>query len=248
MSKHVFFDLDNTLTKSRRPIQKEYEPTFEELCRERDVIIVTGGTDEHIQQQLGPATHRYFILGQSGNHAMHKNGTELWREELSEKQLRAIYVFIDLLKAAFAVPVRDEEDLVENRGAQVGYSVIGYHEDPAKKDAFDPGFSRRKEMLAKFPKEHAMLKKVGIEVLPAGSSGFNFTLIGKDKGVNVARLIDHEGWKKEECLYVGDALGPGENDFSVVGVIKTQQVKDPDDTFLYIEQNLLPHRPEPHSR
>ena len=238
MPKHIFFDLDNTLTKSRRHIDAAHEALFEQLCAKRNTIVVTGGTQVHIEEQLGPATGRYFILAQSGNHAVDKQGNVLWEEALSAQQSQACVNFITKLKQAFAIAVKDENDLIDNRGAQIGYSVIGYHEDPAKKDAFDPGFSLRKEMLARFPDEIAHLQTVGIEVFPAGSSGFNFTMIGKDKGVNVARLIEREHWDKNECLYVGDALGPGENDYSVVGVIETRSVSGPDETFEYVKTLL----------
>ena len=238
MPKHVFFDLDNTLTLSRRPLQRAHTSLFASLCAKRDVIVVTGGTSEHIEQQLGPSGDTYFILAQSGNHAVDKNGAELWREELSELQVSVSVQFIEKLKAAFALSVRDENDLIDNRGAQIGYSVIGYHEEPAKKDAFDPDFSKRKLMLSRFPEDIEKLRSVGIEVFPAGSSGYNFTMIGKDKGVNVARLIERQQWDRDACIYVGDALGPGENDYSVVGVIATRAVGGPDDTFEYVKTLL----------
>ncbi|HEY4516549.1 MAG TPA: HAD-IIB family hydrolase [Candidatus Paceibacterota bacterium] len=238
MLKHIFFDLDNTLTKSRRRIDLRHEELFARLCAERDVIVVTGGTQIHIEEQLGPSKGGYFILAQSGNHAVDKNGGTLWEEKLSGQQTQACLDFIEKLKRAFAITVKDESDLIDNRGAQIGYSVIGYHEDPAKKDAFDAGFARRKAMLAQFRDEVGNLRVVGIEVFPAGSSGFNFTIIGKDKGVNVARLMQREHWNKDECIYVGDALDPGENDYSVVGVIATHAVSSPDETFEYVKTLL----------
>ena len=238
MLKHLFFDLDNTLTPSRRPLKPEHAPLFARLCAARDVIVVTGGTSEHIEQQLGPSLGNYFILAQSGNHAVDKSGAELWREQLSERQVSVSIELIEKIERAFALAVRDESDLVDNRGAQIGYSVVGYHEDPKIKDAFDPDFSKRKAMLERFLDELRTLRNIGIEVFPAGSSGYNFTLIGKDKGVNVARLIEREDWIKEECIYVGDALGPGENDHSVVGVIETLAVKGPDDTFAWVADFL----------
>lgn len=237
MYKHFFFDLDNTLAPSRRALKAEHAPLFAALCEQRDVTIVTGGTVEHIIAQVGTEA-RYAMLAQSGNHAVDASGVELWREHLSEDQVTASLSLIENLKSGFDLVIKDENDLIDNRGAQIGYSVIGYHEDAAKKDAFDPDFSRRKEMLARFPEEIVRLNAVGIEVFPAGSSGYNFTPIGKDKGVNVARFIEHKGWQKSECLYVGDALGPGENDHSVVGVIDTKSVTGPDDTFNFIKEML----------
>ena len=52
--------------------------------------------------------------------------------------------------------------------------------------------------------------------------------------------IGYINWKKEDCLYVGDALFPGGNDETVIGIVPTHAVKDPDDTFRFIESNLLP--------
>jgi phosphomannomutase len=239
MPKHVFFDLDNTLAPSRRLLKPEHQPLFERLCGESDVIVVTGGTEEHIVAQLGPSLGRYFILGQSGNHSIDKDGTELWRDALSQDQKAACVACIEVLKRGFSVSVADENDLIDDRGAQMSYSVIGFHETPLKKDAFDPDFSKRKAMLARFPEELEKLRRVGIEIFPAGSSGFNLTMIGKDKGVNVGRLCDLKKWKRAESLYVGDALGLGENDASVIGVVPTQAVKDPDATFRFIKESLL---------
>lgn len=238
MPKHWFFDLDNTLTPSRRPLHPSHAPVFERLCGAADVIVVTGGTREHIEQQLGPSSGRYSVLAQSGNHAVDPAGTELWREQLSEQQVRASLELIGLMRERFALTVRDEGDLIDDRGAQIGFSVIGYHEDPAKKDAFDPDFSRRKQVLAELADDVARLGQAGIEVFPAGSSGYNFTMIGKDKGANVERFIRQKAWEKQECLYIGDALNPGENDYSVVGVIPTRAVTGPDDTFAFISSML----------
>jgi HAD superfamily hydrolase (TIGR01484 family) len=238
MTEHYFFDLDNTLTLSRRPLKAEHAPLFDALCAKHDVIVVTGGTKEHIEAQLGPAAGRYFMLAQSGNHALDTSGAELWREQLDDAQVARALSLVSAMKAAFALDVADEDDLIDDRGAQLSYSVIGFHEAAEKKDAFDPDFSKRKAMLARFPGEIAALRDVGLEIFPAGSSGYNITLIGKDKGVNVARLAARENWNTDECLYVGDALGEGENDHSVVGVVPTRAVAGPDDTFFFIKEVL----------
>ncbi|OHB18549.1 MAG: hypothetical protein A2854_00250 [Parcubacteria group bacterium RIFCSPHIGHO2_01_FULL_56_18] len=240
MPKHFFFDLDNTLTASRRRIEPAHAELFGKLCEAADVIVVTGGTAVHIREQLTPAFEgRYLLLAQSGNHAIDKNGTELWYGPFSADQVAATLSCIEILKKSFGLTVKDENDLIDNRGAQISYSVIGYHEDPAKKDAFDPDFSKRRAMLDRFPKEIAALAKVGVEVFPAGSSGYNFTIIGKDKGANVGRLVSLKGWDKDECIYIGDALGPGENDASVIGVIPTKSVKDYHETYEYLSSILV---------
>jgi HAD superfamily hydrolase (TIGR01484 family) len=237
---HVFFDLDKTLTKSRAPIASEHAPIFVALCKKSDVVVVTGGMAEHIREQLPKESEgMYAMLAQSGNEAVAKNGEVLWFEKFSDEQTKRSLAFIEKLKKYFNVKVRDENDLVELRGAQINYSVVGYHETPEVKYTFDPDFSKRKAALAQFPLEQAQLAEVDVLVVPAGSSGFNIIHASKNKGDNVARLLARENWKKEDCLYVGDALGPGENDETVIGVIPTHAVKDPDDTFRFIRENLL---------
>jgi hypothetical protein len=46
-------------------------------------------------------------------------------------------------------------------------------------------------------------------------------------------------WQKEDCLYIGDALFPGGNDETVVGVIPTQLVKDYHATYTYLSSILV---------
>ncbi len=239
MIKHIFFDLDGTLTRSHALIGPTRVGPLVQLCEEKNVIVVTGGTAPDVRRQLTSALDgKYITLAQSGGHALDKNGTELWRVVISPQQTEPILDLIEKMKRSFNIKVRDEKDCVELRGSQVSYSVLGYNEDVEKKYAFDPDFSRRKKMLAQYPEEIAHLKSIGIEIAVGGTTTFNFTLIGQDKGSNVARLIEREQWNKDECLYVGDALAPGENDYAVVGIITTHAVKDEYETFAFVQKIL----------
>ena len=214
-------------------------PIFERLCAERDVVVVTGGTIEHIRAQVTPHfDSRYYALAQSGNHCVLKDGSPLWYEPLSPVQETEILTCIEQLKKHFAAKVRDESDLVEKRGAQISYSVIGYHAPIEEKYAFDPGDIRRQAALAAHPENVAALARAGVEVCPAGTSGYNFIPAGKHKGFNVQRFYEHMQWQKDDCIYIGDALFPGGNDETVVGVIPTHAVKNPDDTFAFITQTI----------
>jgi len=240
MPKHVFFDLDKTLTKSRSPMEPDHQEVFARLCNAADVIVVTGGTIEQIREQVTPRfTGQYITLAQSGNEALAKDGTVLWDEKLSTQQVDASMRFIELLKEYFTIKVKDENDIIENRGAQIAYSVLGFHEDIEKKYAFDPEETKRQEALKHFADEVAQLLVIGVEVVPAGTTNFSFIPAGKHKGYNVNRLREQMKWQKDECVYIGDALFPGGNDYVVVGVIPTHQVQDPDDTFAYLETLLI---------
>ncbi len=237
---HIFFDLDKTLTVSRAPMDAVHQGLFAALCAKRDVIVVSGGNREQIREQITSRFDgHYYTLAQSGNHALDKQGNELWNEPLTSAQVTSVMTFVDALKRHFDLSVKDENDLVENRGAQISYSVIGFHEDAEEKYAFDPGDSKRQAALRALPNELKTLTAAHVEVVPAGTTTFNFVAAGKDKGHNVSRLLELEGWKKEDCLYLGDALFPGGNDEAVIGVIPTRAVKNPDDTFDFIANALL---------
>lgn len=233
--KHFFFDVDKTLTPSRSLMLEAHRSFFERLCNAYDVIAVSGAKESQIRAQIPSMFDgQYFILAQNGNHAVDKSGATLWKEELDDAQTKAITAFIETIRAELAIKVKDEQDLVENRGSQISYSLIGHHEDLEKKYAFDPGAKLRLDILERHAADVEKLKESGVEVKTGGTTTFDFFPWGKNKGYNVARLIEHCGWKKEECVYVGDALFPGGNDETVIGVIPTRAIQDHNETFAYI--------------
>lgn len=240
MIKYFFFDLDKTLTTSRSPMAPDHQELFERLCHEREVVIVSGGSREQIREQATPRFDgKYFTMAQSGNHVLGKDGEVFWNDTLSDAQTKAVMAFIETLKKHFSIDVKDPGDLVEHRGAQISYSVIGFHESVEKKYAFDPDDSRRQAALKAHTNEMHELSEAGVEVVPAGTTTYNFVALGKNKGFNINRFIEHMGWTKEDCIYVGDALFPGGNDETVIGVIPTQPVKDPGETFDFIKVHLV---------
>jgi len=217
-----------------------HQPLFERLCKERDVIVVSGAQESQIRAQIPRIFDgQYFLLAQNGNHCVDKNGSMLWKEELDKAQTTAILSFIANIREELKLVVKNEEDLVELRGAQISYSLIGHHEDLEKKYAFDPDATFRLDILKRHAAEVAGLERHGVEVKTGGTTTIDFFPLGKNKGYNVARLIEHNGWKREDCLYLGDALFPGGNDETVIGIIATQPVKNHNETFDFIEKNLL---------
>jgi hypothetical protein len=220
-------------------MEPAHEAIFRKLCEQYDVIVVTGGKLAQIQKQIPSSVHgQYYSLSQSGNHAVMKDGSVLWSEEFSDEQRAAIHRLIQVFRDELRIPVKDENDLVEDRGSQISYSLIGHHEDIEKKEAFDPDAKKRLALLIEHKNEVEKLLAAGADVRTGGTTTFDFTLKGKHKGFNVGRFIEKMGWKKEECIYVGDALFPGGNDETVVGVIPTKAVNDYHETYEYLASVL----------
>lgn len=232
--KHIFFDLDDTLTPSRTIMSAEHVPLFMQLCNKKDVVVVSGAQEVQIRRQLPQST--YFMLTQNGNHAVRPDGTVMWSETFSTNQIQSIDAFIEKIRATLDVRVRDPHDLVEYRGSQVSYSLIGHNAPLEEKRAFDPGAVLRMKILTEHADEVSALRSAGVEITAGGTTCFDMYLAGRNKGFNVKRLIEHEGWTIEDSVYVGDAIEKGRNDESVLGVLPTHSVVGPDDTFAFIRE------------
>lgn len=222
LKKHLFFDLDSTVTPSRAPIQPHMAERLQKSGR--TIVIVSGSTNEQMRKQIGDLP--CFQLGQNGNHALAPDGSELWSHTLTDAEKREILQHIDQLRSGIVHAVPDENDLIEDRGSQISFSIYGHNAPPDAKRACDGDFAKRRALLAQFP-----FNSETIDVQMGGSTCFDYFRRGYNKGSNIQKLIDHTGWNKRECVYFGDALFPGGNDSSVIGVIDTVPVADEEDTY-----------------
>lgn len=241
MKKHFFFDMDGTLTESRQSMKGGISGggmtgAWEKLCESEDVVVVSGAERRQIQNQIPDG--RYFMLAQNGNAAYGPGGSTLWENKLPWDLKFWIYKWIhgtleysceyaDIL--TWPIGREQMQDLVEDRGCQISYSLIGHHADAGIKRAFDPDQAKRNLMLKNFP-----WMETRVEVKIGGTTCLDFFLDGHNKGFNIMAFITRMGWSVDECVYVGDALFPGGNDESVFGVIDVVKVSNPQDTELII--------------
>ena len=237
MPAHFFFDLDNTLTRSKSHIAPEHAAILKRLTEQADVVVVSGHPQGDIRTHLEDVSG-YYILAQNGNYAEDRSGAVLWERKLNTAQLEAIHVFIAKARARLAITVRDENDIVDDRGCEVAYSLVGHHEQIETKEAFDPDHSIRLRLLRDMRDDVQELEGANVEVRTGGTTVLDFFARGKNKGYNIAEFIKHMDWEKEDCVYIGDALFPGGNDETVIGVIPTKSVKDYRETYEYLSSIL----------
>lgn len=216
---HLFFDLDNTVTRSRTKITPELKEVL--LNTPHTIIIVSGAICSQIAWQIDGVP--CYKLGQNGNHALTPDDAILWEERLSKHDEELIHTHIHSIPKTW--PVSDPNDLVQDRGCQISYSLLGHKENLEKKEAFDPHHEVRKQLLADYP-----FISDELDVKIGGTTCLDYTAKGKHKGFYVDRLINQLDWDHRECIYFGDMLFPGGNDESVIGVIKTVSVDNPEDT------------------
>jgi HAD superfamily hydrolase (TIGR01484 family) len=238
MQKHFFFDLDNTLTRSKSHIEPAHADILRTLMKRADVVVVSGHGEKDIHAHLEDLSG-YYVLSQNGNHAEKPDSSTLWERKLSATQVKSVHEFIEKARVHLALPVRDENDIVEDRGCEVAYSLIGHHENIETKEAFDPDHAKRKKLLEDMREDVARLKKeAAIEIKIGGTTVLDFFEKGKNKGFNITEFIKALDWKKENCTYIGDALFPGGNDETVIGIIPTKSIKDYHETYEYLASIL----------
>lgn len=197
--------MDKTLTESRVHITKEM---FELIYPMReDIVIVSGSEISQMHKQLG---NEFYLMGCSGNHC------EFWFYTLSYEDKEEILNFLQ------GYP--NGEDLIEDRGCQISYSLVGHYANIKLKEECDPDKSKRREIINNF-KSKTLQASIG------GNTCIDFYKKGHSKGDNVIRYMEAMGWERDECVYIGDGLFPGGNDQSVIGKIKTIPVNNPEETY-----------------
>ena len=176
---------------------------------------------------------------QNGNNAFsHVEGKYLWERKLSPGQKEEILKHIASIENKYTDLIEQfrkepRQKLIEDRGCQISFSFVGHNASLADKIKFDPQGSVRQNILKELP-----LISNNIEVKIGGTTCFDYNERGKNKGYNIVEWMNHFGWKPENCLYVGDALFPGGNDDTVIGVCDTLQVATPDETLQGIYKML----------
>lgn len=226
IKKHFFFDLDDTITRSRSEITPQMATALGKMIDAGcDVIIVSGAKLEQMGKQLGKTVETVFTLSQNGNDAMTDSGRALWKNQMNWVQKRAVFNFIqNCVKGSDQPEFKDLFDLVEDRGCQVSYSLIGHNEDLGKKKACDPQKELRLRIMDRWKHLIPDFEEHGVHWAIGGTTCIDFYIF--NKGENVAKLIAEMEWNKDECVYVGDALFAGGNDETVRGVVDVVEVED----------------------
>lgn len=229
MYKHdaYFFDMDQTLTRSKTEIEGEHFKLLSLLSYKAPIIIVSGAVIGQMMKQV--LLRDAWYLAQNGNHAMSPDAEQLWYKALSESEKKAINTHVAEVARSFKYKANSET--VQDRGCQVSFSLVGHDADLEIKEAFDPERSKRKAILSVYPFQHPDLT-----VRIGGTTCLDYTRKDGTKGQNVSHLIKDMAF--ENPIYVGDALFKGGNDESVVGVCETLQVDSVKDTYQFIKQQL----------
>lgn len=228
--KHLFFDLDKTITPARQPMRDSMLKLLTELPHSKTIVSGSHTTvvAEHCRSLVANK------LSQNGNHAFDSEGTELWYRPLTLEHQKEILEHIDDIVNILEHDLNEDWKPVENRGAQITFSPIGNVAPVDIKMKYDPDAAKRLDMLARKPfASQDLVVKIG------GSTSFDYFHKEHHKGSNIERFIALQGWNKDECVYFGDGLFPGGNDEAVIGYIDTVPVDDEIHTEVLLREMFL---------
>jgi HAD superfamily hydrolase (TIGR01484 family) len=241
----IAFDVDDTLTESKQPLQEDMGLLLSELSSLVPVAIISGGKLEQLENQLvrriPRANYTNLYLFPTGGASAFRFLHDGTRETIYENNLTA-----ENLAEIFPVAqqVLDESkiiegqklygDVIENRGSGVSISLLGQMTPPDIKRVFDPDQAKRKIL------QPILAKRLpNFEVKIGGMTTIDITQKGIDKAYGMRHFSEIVGIKEEDMVYVGDALYEGGNDAAILKTkMQIQKVTCRDDTLHYLT-NIL---------
>ena len=210
MRKYIF-DVDGTLTPSRKKIEPEFAEFFQEFIKNNHVSLVTGSDREKTIEQLGLdicyTAKRVYNCSGSDVYEKDKN---VYRD--SWELPKEVERFLEDELAYSCFPIRNGMH-IETRPGGVNFSILGRGKDT----------SHGREEYIKWDKER--LERVDIadrlknqfpdlEVQVGGQTGLDLAPKGRNKS-QILRDFD----KTDDLHFFGDMMQEGQNDWPLAMAI-----------------------------
>ena len=226
------FDVDGTLTPSRKKIEHEFWAPFLIFCRHNDVYLVTGSDREKTVEQLGlDICHTAKRLYNCSGSDVYEKDKNVYRDDWKLPKDVEMHLQDELVFSDF--PLRNGNH-IERRPGGVNFSILGRDPNPMK---------GRKEYIS-WDKIHGERDYIArrlvynfpdLTVALGGQTGIDIGPKGADKS-----QILRDFSKDDEIHFFGDMMKEGQNDYPLALAVqemggKTYHVKDWTDTRTILE-------------
>jgi len=210
----LIFDVDGTLTGSRRRMHEDFARFFKSVCQNYQVFLVSGSDMPKLEEQL-PAEIFKMVAGTftcSGNEMM-VDGQAVYRMEhlFPDEVTGFLAKFVDSSR----YPVRTGNH-IEARTGTLNVSVVGRNADPKQRMAYfthDKGSGERQKLIAEimqhFPDYEANVGgQISVDVTP--------------RGWNKSRVFDEltRRYPGRKIAFFGDNMHTGGNDRPLGDAVK----------------------------
>jgi phosphomannomutase len=203
------FDVDGTLTPSRKKINSSFALWFLYFSQHNAVSLVTGSDNPKTLEQIGPE------ICMSVNKIYNCNGNDVWLKDFLEKELA---------NSSYEVKTGNH---IEERPGMVNFSIVGRNADKVQRKNYfyyDIESDERIHIAEKINKQFE-----DVSAVVGGETGIDIIAKGKDK----RQVLDEI--KEDRVFFFGDRMDPDGNDFSLAYAVKeaggvAKQVKSWRDT------------------
>lgn len=242
----IIFDFDGTLNVSKMPLDEEMKVLLYKLLAKTKIAVISGASFARLEKQLlnslrcsSDKLSRLFIMPTSGSSLYiykQNNWAQVYNEPLSEKDKEKIRRAFELaiIDANIALPKNIYGELIEDKGDQLTYSALGQKAPIDLKEKWDPDHNKRdrivKALLSYIPE---------FELRIGGTTSIDVTKKGIDKAYGIRKIQKYLGIRKENILFIGDAIFLKGNDYSVKKMgVETVQVSGYEETKKIIRELL----------
>ena len=210
--KKFIFDVDGTLTPSRKQIDGKFWAFFIQFCCRNDVYLVTGSDREKTLEQLGLdiCYRARRVYNCSGSDAYERD-VNVYRDDW--KLPKEVERFLEDELAYSCFPIRNGLH-IEHRPGGVNFSILGRGKDP----------SDGRGEYVKWDKERMERQDIAdrlrnafpnLSVALGGQTGIDIGPLGSDKS-QILRDFSED----DELYFYGDRCEEGGNDHSLAKAVE----------------------------
>ena len=226
MNKFIF-DVDGTLTPSRKGMNADFQRWFLEFVYDNDVYLVTGSDYPKTVEQLGTS------ICENVNRVYNCNGNDVWEggvnirtNEWTLPEEAHEWLSEQLTESTYGTRTGLH---FEHRPGLVNFSIVGRNATNEQRSEYvvHDELSDERNIIA----NAFNLKFPNLQATVGGETGIDISL----KGNNKSQII--KDFNSKDALYFfGDAMHKGGNDYPLAQVIKhTRTITDWRQTWEYLQ-------------
>jgi len=213
MNNIYIFDVDGTLTPSRKVMTKEFLEFFDNWSKENTFYLVSGSDLEKMSEQVPPhILKRAEGLFTCGGNDYYKDGKQVYYNEFAPPEDLIKFLEEQLEHSPYSTRAGNH---IEDRGSMLNFSVVGRDcSDEQREDYFQYDLqSKEREIIAGCINE----EWIDIEAVIGGQISIDIAPKGNDKSQVLKHIIKEQPNKK--YFFVGDRTMVGGNDYPLANLM-----------------------------
>ena len=230
MKKYIF-DVDGTLTPSRKQIDGKFWAFFIQFCCRNDVYLVTGSDREKTLEQLGLdiCYRARRVYNCSGSDAYERD-VNVYRDDWTLPKEVERFLEDELAYSCF--PIRNGLH-IEHRPGGINFSILGRGEGNMKgREEYVKWDRNTGERIAIADRIKNQFPDLNVQI--GGQTGLDISDSDKSQ---IIKYFNH----RDEIHFFGDMMEEGQNDYPLAKAVqerggKTYHVKDWEETRTYVSR------------